>query len=256
MKRTLIVIATALFLLIAGFFLWPLPSALQAGEEKNLRILDRSGLLLYEVESEESAGTLKRSDIPDHFIQALIATEDRDFLSHMGLSPRGILRAAWENMKAGKVVQGGSTITQQFVRQQIKPAKRNFSWKIREALLALKTDMRLSKEEILLGYLSGTFFGNRAYGLTAAAKTYFNKSVSELSLAESAYLVGLLKAPSTLNPFKDPTAAKARQELVLQTLREQALLTQEELVEWKKESITLASGKMKKTNSQIFFSPF
>lgn len=225
------------------FLIWPLPSSLQAGADNQpVRILDRNGKLLYEKREEDfgSQDYLTYEKIPTGFIDSAIAIEDRDFYNHFGVNPKSILRAAWQNFRAGKIVSGGSTITQQLVRNRLQPEKRDYLYKMKEALLAVKLETRMSKEEIMEAYLNSVYFGQQAYGIQAASKIYFDKNAAELSRAECAFLVGLIQSPVSYNPFKNFESAKKRQERVIATLN----IPEEEKTELIKEPINIQSGKI------------
>jgi penicillin-binding protein 1A len=168
---------------------------------------------------------LTAADLPAHLAQAIIAIEDRRFYQHNGVDFRGILRAGWRNSQAGAAREGASTITQQLARLMFLSPERSFRRKVQEALLALWLESQLKKEDILLRYLNTAYFGAGAYGVDAAAKRYFGKKAGELSLAESAMLAGLVRAPSQLAPTRNFGGAKERQEVVLQTMVETKALT-------------------------------
>ncbi len=158
------------------------------------------------------------NELPPHLIDAVISIEDKRFYSHNGIDPQAMLRALGSNIKAGVVVQGGSTISQQLVRILYLDRRRTLARKVREIALALWLESRLSKEEILTRYLNNVYLGAGATGVPAAALTYFGKDASELTLAESALLAGLIVAPSYLNPRHNPDAARARAALVLDAM--------------------------------------
>jgi 1A family penicillin-binding protein len=168
---------------------------------------------------------LTAADLPAHLAQAIIAIEDRRFYQHNGVDFRGILRAGSRNSQAGAAREGASTITQQLARLMFLSPERSFRRKVQEALLALWLESQLKKEDILLRYLNTAYFGAGAYGVDAAAKRYFGKKAGELSLAESAMLAGLVRAPSQLAPTRNFGGAKERQEVVLQTMVETKALT-------------------------------
>lgn len=153
--------------------------------------------------------------IPRLLIDAFVASEDARFWEHSGVDPQSIIRAFLENMRAGHIVQGGSTITQQVTRSLLLTRTRKLERKIKEALLATQIEQNLSKEQILYLYLNQIYLGNRAYGVQAAARNYFRKDVSELTLAESALLAGLPSAPSQYDPFVMSDKAKEVQRKVL-----------------------------------------
>ncbi|KQT64411.1 MULTISPECIES: transglycosylase domain-containing protein [unclassified Aureimonas] len=172
--------------------------------------------------------------------QAVMAIEDRRFYSHFGIDPLGILRAAFENAQAGATVQGGSTLTQQLAKNVFLTPDQNIERKIQEVILALWLETRFSKDQILEMYLNRVYFGSGATGVEAAARRYFNKSAKEVTLGEAALLAGLLKAPSRLSPAKDPDAAKARADIVLQAMLEEKLIDQAEYEAAKAQKATKA----------------
>src|SRR6185436_152632 len=142
-----------------------------------------------------------------------------------GLDPEGILRGAMSNLRHGGKIEGGSTITQQLAKNVFLTNEKTWRRKIREAILALRIEREYSKDEILKHYLNWIFFGAGAYGVEAAARTYFGKHISELNLAEGALLAGLPKGPSAFNPYQNPLVAQARQRAVLDRLAEQGFIT-------------------------------
>lgn len=153
--------------------------------------------------------------LPKQLVQAVIATEDRRFYDHLGVDPIGLARAAWTNLMAGRVVQGGSTLTQQLAKNVFLTADRSLERKLQELLLAFWLERNFSKDEILAIYLSRVYFGAGAYGVDAAARKYFGVPVTQLGLAESALLAGMLKAPSRYNPAVSPERAGLRTSVVL-----------------------------------------
>jgi penicillin-binding protein 1A len=166
--------------------------------------------------------------LPDHVENAVIAIEDRRFRRHFGVDPKGIARAFVRNSREGRVVQGGSTITQQLAKNSFLGPERSYRRKAQEALIALWLEVRLGKDEILSRYLSSVYFGEGAYGLRAAARQYFGKEPERLTLGESAILAGLIKAPSAINPRKDLEASHARAREVLAAMVEAGFLTEAE----------------------------
>src|SRR5262247_1758647 len=150
------------------------------------------------------------AQIPKPLRDAIIATEDTRFYSHYGVDPTGVARAIYQNFRHGRIVEGGSTITQQLAKVLFLTPDKSLDRKIKEAALALELERRYSKDRILEMYLNHIYFGHGAYGVEAAARTYFGKGVNELSLAECALLAGLPKAPTTYSPFERAEAAKRR----------------------------------------------
>jgi penicillin-binding protein 1A len=167
-------------------------------------------------------------DIPPHVIWAFVAAEDDRFFEHEGLDFQGIIRAAIANMKAGRIVQGGSTITQQVAKSLLLTPERSWKRKIQEAILSLAIERNFTKEEILYLYLNQIYLGAGAYGVGAAAEIYFQKTISELSIPEAALLGGLPQAPSKYSPMNSPRQAKERQRYVLQRLRGIDRISQEQ----------------------------
>ena len=169
---------------------------------------------------------LDLKQIPRHLAQAVVSIEDHRFYEHFGLDPIGMVRAAVVNLFAGKVRQGGSTITQQLAKLMFLSSERTFKRKVQEAMIALWLEHRLSKDEILVRYLNKVYLGAGAYGIDGAAQRYFNKSARDLTLAESAILAGLIRAPSYLAPTSNLEAARERGRLVLRTMVDNGFITQ------------------------------
>ncbi len=174
--------------------------------------------------------------IPPPVVQAFLASEDDRFFEHSGIDYWGIVRAAFANLRAGRVVQGGSTVTQQVAKSLIISAEgygagsaKKLSRKIREAILARRLERNLTKQEILTLYLNQIFLGNQSYGVEAAAQNYFRKPLRQLNTAEIALLAGLPQAPSRYSPFRHPKRAKDRREYVLRRLLEEGFIDQKEL---------------------------
>jgi penicillin-binding protein 1A len=153
--------------------------------------------------------------LPRHLTLAVMAIEDRKFYEHPGIDPRGILRAAVANLRAGRIAQGGSTLTQQLAKNLFLTPERSIERKLKEMVLALLLERRFSKDEILTIYLNRVYLGAGTYGVEAAAQRYFGRSAREIGVYEAALLAGLLKAPSRFNPRSDPNAARARTRVVL-----------------------------------------
>lgn len=181
---------------------------LSRGIPESTKIYDRNGNLLYEAYGEEKRTLLKPEEVPEIIKKATIAAEDKDFYHHHGISFSGILRALYTNITHRKVTQGGSTITQQYVKNSIPEVgrKRTLSRKIKELILTLELEWLYSKDQILTMYLNQIPYGNTAYGIESASKTYFNKSVKDgLTLDEAALLVALPQAPTYYNPWGSHT---------------------------------------------------
>ncbi|MGQ4878444.1 penicillin-binding protein 1A [Billgrantia sp. LNSP4103-1] len=190
-----------------------------------LRIFTRDGKLIGEY-GEERRMPVTFDDIPEDFIQALLAAEDAAYFDHRGVDPRGLARAALELAASGDIQSGGSTITMQVARNYLLTLDRTFTRKIREILLALQMERILSKEEILELYVNKIFLGNRAYGIAAAAEVYYNKPLDELTLAQKAMIAGLPKAPSSFNPLANPERSLIRRNWILYRMRELGYIDQ------------------------------
>jgi len=169
--------------------------------------------------------------LPPHVGQAFIAIEDRRFFRHVGIDPWGMGRAMVRNLRAGRVREGGSTISQQLAKTSFLSPDRTMIRKAQEALIALWLEARLSKTEILSRYLSNVYFGDNVYGLRAAAQHYFNVEPEQLTLAQSAMLAGVVNAPSRLAPTTNIDDARARARLVLRTMREIGFITERQLAD-------------------------
>src|SRR5207249_6268459 len=163
--------------------------------------------------------------IPRQLVNALVAIEDSRFFEHRGLDFVGIARAAITNLASGKIRQGASTITQQLARSLFLSPERDYERKAKEALLALKMEQVVGKEQILELYLNQIYFGHGAYGVQSAAQTYFGKEVGQLTVAEAAYLAGLPKGPADYSPYYHPEASKKRQATVLRRMVEERFIT-------------------------------
>ena len=168
---------------------------------------------------------MKWSRISPWLPKATVAVEDKRFWEHGGIDPMGITRALWEDLRAGKVVQGGSTITQQLVRNLYISRERTLTRKLREACLAEKLAHKWSKRKILTQYLNRVYYGSQAYGVEAAAQTYFSKHAKNLTLSQAALLAGLPQAPSQYDPVRDPHAARARRNEVLRAMYTTGVIT-------------------------------
>ncbi len=179
-----------------------------------LRIYSRDGRLIEEV-GERRRELVTYDDLPQHVIDAFIAAEDRRFFDHPGIDYQGILRAAFRLAVSGEISGGGSTLTQQLARDYFLTREQVFTRKIREAFLAYKIEQEFSKEEIFALFVNKMFFGQRAYGVAAAAQVYFGKPLDTINHAEAATLAGVLPAPTNYNPVRSPANAKMRRGYVL-----------------------------------------
>lgn len=221
----LLVVFIAILAVFYGLVLQTLPDVsdlrAKASQFETLRILDREGNLLYEIVPPEAGRRdyVTLDQISSYLIASVIAVEDQDYYDHPGFDLRAIIRAIFQNMESGETVSGASTITQQLTRNllmsQSERVERSVSRKIREIILAAEITSRYTKDEILEIYLNENYYGNHAYGIEAAAQTYFNKSAKNLDVGESAFLAGLPQAPGYYDIFNNREAVLARQKTVL-----------------------------------------
>ncbi len=218
-----------------------LPSALdltKKDQAQTTRIVDRNGQLLYRIYNDENRTLVPLNRISPYLIAATISIEDRDFYHHAGFSPKGIGRALLANIEGNEIQQGGSTITQQLVKNRLLTPERTLRRKVRELALAVIVEGTYSKNEILEMYFNQVAYGGSTYGAEEAAWRYFNKPASDLTLAESALLAGLPAAPSVYSPFgSNPELAYARQEEVLRRMLEDKVVTQQQVDEARAEKL-------------------
>ncbi len=213
---------------------------------------DQDGNLFARI-GEENREIVKIKDIPVSTQDAFIAIEDVRFKSHHGVDLRGIARAFWRDLTGGNMEQGASTITQQLVKLSFLNPEKKVKRKIQEAILSLMVERRYSKGEILEMYLNKVYFGNGAYGIQSAARTYFNKNVDQLTLSQSAFLAGLLKAP---NYYSLPEKATARRDVVLDTMLKYGFITKDQADEAEKESLNIEEGLKKNLYPYPYFIDF
>jgi penicillin-binding protein 1A len=203
-----------------------------------LRVFSADGQLIGEF-GEERRAVVKLGEVPKPLIGAILAAEDERFYQHSGVDYVGVARAALSNFVSGGVRQGASTITMQVARNFFLSKERTLTRKFNEMLLAFKIEANLGKDQILELYINQIYLGQRAYGFAAAGQIYFGKRLADLSLAESAMLAGLPKAPSSYNPLANPRRAKLRQHYVLRRMRELQLISDEELAAADKQAIVV-----------------
>jgi penicillin-binding protein 1B len=186
------------------------------------------------------------SRVPRHLVQAVLAAEDHRFYEHPGVDVRAVVRAGWVNVRRGEVAQGGSTLTQQLVKNLVLTPKRTWSRKLREAALALALETRYSKDEILGAYLNGIYLGQHngfaVYGVGAAARSFFGKEIERLTVGEAATLAGIIRAPNTYSPVQHPERARERRDLVLRRMRELGALDDRQLAQAAKERLVVHRG--------------
>ncbi len=234
-----VAVLIALFLFFVGligattvyaYYALTLPPAEELGARNlfmSTKIYDRNGVLLYEV-FDANAGrrtVVPLEDIPEHLIQATVATEDKTFYSNPGFDPLAIVRSFWLNVSEGEIVSGASTITQQLVKTIFLSPEQTYTRKIQEAVLAQEITRRYTKDQILEIYLNEIYYGNMAYGIEAAAETYFGKQARDLTLADASLLAGLPQSPSIYDPYTNLEGAKRRQEVVLNLMAKEGYIT-------------------------------
>ena len=239
-KRFLLVAIVGTLMIGIGWILWGLPLPSQLGQNQapvSTKIFDRNGELIYEIFGDERRSPIVLSDLPDYVKQATIAIEDKDFYKHQGFSITGIGRSIERILFEGRV-QGGSTITQQLVKNTLLSPERTIKRKAQELILSVIIEGTYSKDQILEMYLNQIPYGGTAYGIEAAAENYFGKSAKDLSLAEATLLAGLPAAPSRYSPFgARPEFAKERQETVLARMVEDGYISQEDADKAKDEEL-------------------
>ncbi|MFT5223919.1 MAG: penicillin-binding protein 1A [Glaciecola sp.] len=211
-------VATVVFFLV--FASVPLPQDIGAADATF--VLDRDGNPYGQLSAQVGRVEVDIEDLPGHVPLSVLAAEDRGYYQHGGISVTSILRAAVVNLRSGEAAQGGSTITQQYVKNAVVGNDRTLVRKLKEAALAMKLERRFSKDEILELYLNTIYWGRGAYGIDAAARTYYGIPSTELSLTQSSTLAGIISSPENLDPAEEPEAAARRQRYVLD-----GLLTQE-----------------------------
>ncbi len=218
---------------LCAFVAAPLPpEVMDQRPLTSVKILDRDGALLRELRSRADGRStpLTAEQIPESVRAAFLAAEDHRFFGHLGVSPTAVVRAALQNLKAHKVVAGGSTISQQLARAVV-PRERTFAGKLLEALWAMRLEAHLSKQQILTEYLNRVPFGNNTFGLEAASQLYFGKPAQHLSLGQAAMLAAIPRGPGLYNPWRHPEALEARRRWVLGRLEKTGLANEGEVLE-------------------------
>ncbi|MDE3270268.1 MAG: transglycosylase domain-containing protein [Pseudomonadota bacterium] len=214
-------------------------------------VYDRNGIKISEYGLERRY-FVPITQMPSILIEAFLSAEDKDFFNHKGISYPAILRAVFANIFSMQIKQGGSTITQQLARLLFLDRQRTWIRKSKEAQIAWLLEKKYSKGEILTYYLNAIYLGNGAYGVEAASRSYFRKSVQELNLAEAAMLAGLPKAPSMLAPHKNYRAAKQRQAIVLQRMREDNIISESRYQQTLKQEIKVAKNAQPAATAPYF----
>ncbi len=214
-----------------GYFysqLPPLQALLDGRATGSVTLLDRHGSV-FAWRGEQYGGALLADDVSPHLIHAITAAEDRRFWGHWGIDPRGIARALYANLRAGRVVQGGSTLTQQVAKNVFLDAERSLERKVKEVPMALALELKYSKAEILSIYLNRVYLGAGTYGFEAASQRYFGKSARAVTPAEAAMLAGLLRAPSRYAPTNDMERAQGRASVIVRAMHEEGYLSDQQV---------------------------
>ncbi len=213
------------------------PSALANKHKTGTTILDRNGKVLYEVYGASTRTDVKFGQVPQNLINATLAAEDANFFNHSGVDPRGIVRALYTDMMHRGTVEGGSTLTQQLVKNTLLTPERSVTRKVQEITLAIEMERRYTKQQIIEMYLNDIYYGQGSYGVGTAAQTYFKKDVKDLTLGESALLAGLPLGPSRFDPTVNLPAAIERRNYVLDRMASLGQITAEQATAAKAESI-------------------
>ncbi len=252
----LIVLLGALGSALWAFTILPgeLPSVTrleEIGPSQGARIYSDDDELLTELQ-EVRRTFVPLSQIPLSLKQAIIAVEDAQFYSHSGINFRGIARAAWNNLRYGRIVEGGSSITQQLAKVLFLTPDKSFSRKLKEAVIAVQLERRYPKDRILELYLNQIYFGHGSYGVEAASRTYFGKSVGELGLPEAALLAALPRAPGVYSPFDRPEIATKRRDFVLNRMTEMGFITKAQARRATSTALGLVPPERRRTTGQYF----
>lgn len=189
-------------------------------------LTDANGQRLALITSGENRVNVRLSDTPPVVTQALLAAEDKSFYEHSGVNPSGMARALWVDLRQGEYVQGGSTITQQYVKLTYVGREVSIERKFKEAILAVKLENKLSKDQILERYLNAVYFGRGAYGVQAASRQYYGKDAKNIDLAEASYLIGLIPGPEIADAYAQPATATKRRSEVLRRMVANGVLPQ------------------------------
>ena len=231
---------------LAAFLFLPLPATmpkpLQGVTAQISHIYDINGNEIGQFRQFDISKPVEPGDIPDVLKQAVISAEDKRFYQHPGVDIIGTLRALWADVRGRQIAQGGSTITQQYVKNAYVGNDRSLSRKIREAVLASQLDRQLEKDEILFQYLSNVYLGEGAHGVGAAAETYFGKSVRDLSISEAATLAGLIPAPSRYEPRGNVTLAEQKRRIVLEKMNQQGYIDDAQYLDAVQQELWLAAA--------------
>ncbi len=252
-KKALYIVLFFVFCIVFGFMLARYIISLGQNNELMDKLRDFKPKLVtkvYDIHGEiigtfarEKRELISYNDIPKSFVEALVAVEDARFFNHVGVDPLGIIRAAIHDILTGRASQGASTITMQLVRQMTGRKEKSIKRKINEALLAIQIERMFTKEEIFERYANQVYFGRGLYGLQAASRYYFGKDAAELSIPESAFLAGLVQAPSRYSPTRNIKLAKKRRDHVIKRMLEEGYITKEQYEEAIKTPLVLPGEK-------------
>ncbi len=228
----------------------PLPSALDTSPTV---VLDSRGREIGELYAEATREDVELEQVPEHTRRAVLAAEDAEFYDHPGVSIAGIVRAAINNVRSGEIRQGGSTISQQYVKNVTGNTEQTAMRKAREAVLAMKLEREVSKDQILEWYLNTIYFGRGAYGIQAASRAYFDKNVGRLTLAESALLAGFIPAPSVSDPIDNPERAARRYNYVIDQLLAQQAISDEDAADLRANQPDVTKRARRRSGTAPFF---
>ena len=210
----------------------PETESIQISRQPSITFLDKDGRIIASY-GDIYGKSIKFKNLPENLIDAVIVTEDKRFFKHNGVDLKGVLRAIYVNFKEGRIVQGGSTITQQLAKNLFLSPERSYTRKLHELILSLWLELRFTKKQILSIYLNRVYLGSGTYGVQAASEKYFNKKVEDLNLYECAVIASLLKAPSRYNPIANKELSKKRASLVLENMAKNDLITTNKVKEAK-----------------------
>ncbi|WP_297965056.1 transglycosylase domain-containing protein [uncultured Anaerovibrio sp.] len=259
-RRLLIVFASIIVVMIIGVGCGFLTATLNTKADladvrppASSQIYDINGNEIANVHADENRVPVKMNQIPENLKNAFVAVEDARFYEHSGVDPRGIMRAIWSNITSQGVAEGGSTITQQLAKNAYLTQDRTFKRKIQEMFLAIQLEHQYTKEEILELYLNQIYFGNGAYGVQAAAKTYFGKDVDKLDLSECAMLAGIPKSPNYYSPTNNLQAAQERKATVLEQMAKYGYISSSTANKTKGEELRLVKASAKSGSEASYF---
>ncbi|MDQ1003085.1 penicillin-binding protein 2A [Neobacillus niacini] len=245
-KKLLIagIVAALCGFLIVNIFIWTSDvSKLNKPAPQPTIIYDQNGKIASKISNSSIEG-VGIKQIPKEMIHAVVATEDQRFYKHNGINYFAIMKAFFKNMLSGDIVAGGSTVTQQLAKNAFLTHERTYTRKVKEVIITKKIERTYSKDEIMERYLNQIYFGEGAWGIQRAAKTYFGKEASELTLSESAMLAGLIKAPSILSPFKNMEKSVERRDLVLALMEKEGYISQDDVEKAKEQPVVLNEDKV------------